>query len=665
MAEGRSPKPKKMKKEENLDAMRERLYSRDAEGASKKRTQLTENSKASDVQTDWGRPAPSRKRSVQRGSVPQASRDTVAPPPRAEESSFTHDTTLESMPRTRASRQGYRMKVVLGGLIFFTVMLILSGMFLIWGNNSISAANISIDVSGPFAVGGGEEVALRIAISNQNTVAIESATLIIEYPPGTQSADGEGKELFTERQQLQVMESGEVHNVSAKARVFGEENEEKTIKVSIEYRVAGSNATFYKEAEPYRLKISSSPVVIDIDAVQVVSSGQEVGITMTVSSNSPTPIQNLLIKADYPFGFDYSSAEPSPSSGNSTWLIEELAPEEQRKITVTGILSGQQDEEKVFDISGGIAAEGDRLALASVFTKNTAEIAIEAPFLGIDVEVNGDDDDVVIVGKGQTATVRVTFTNTLDDTIYDGGIEVSLSGNALNSIDVDAGEGFYNSSTRILTFDSVSVGTLKEIAPGRSNSVTFTLRPDSSTGQTPEVNMNITARGNRTFEDRVPQTLVATASRVLRVASSADLSSSVSHVGGPTPPVAESQTTYAVTLTAASGSNDLTGVEVTAVLPQYVTWLDSVSGGDAVTYNASSRTLTWSIGSLSSNRTDEARIELGLTPSLSQVGSLPTLIETQRLRATDRFTNTTVRADTPALTTVIDGDNDGGRVEAP
>jgi len=676
MSEERSSKSKQKStpKQEKIDALRERLYARDATTEPQKRVKL-KKVQTEEVRKDWST-TPAKEQSVAtKGVIHDTGMASVkkissrppasAPRPLPVESpeQFRAPVQSEDMP-TKKKSKSYRMKFVLGGLVFFTLMLIVSGIFLMWGNNSISGENISIDVSGPFAIGGGEELSLRIAVSNQNTVAIESATLIIEYPPGTQSADGDDKEVFAERQELHVIEAGEIHNLSAKARVFGEENAEKIINVSVEYRIQGSNATFYKEAEPFRFKISSSPVVLDVDAVKSISAGQEIGITMTVNSNSPSTLSNVLVRVDYPFGFDFSSAEPAPISGNNMWRIDTLDPQAMQKITFTGILAGQQDEEKVFDISAGLPAEGDQYALASIFTTNKAEVAIEAPFLGVDVSVGGNNKDVVAIGRSQPTIVRVTFTNTLDDTIYDGGVEIALSGNALKDIDVDVEDGFYNSGTNIITFDSVSVPALKEIAPGKSSSVSFSITPDVDAQQTPEINLLVTTRGKRVFEDRVPQELIATASRTIRVTSAAGLTSAVGHTGGPVPPVAEQLTKYSVALTAQSGSNDLIGAEVTAVLPQYVAWLDEVSAGASFSYNPSTRTVSWNIGSLSSNTKTTATVQLGVTPSLSQVGTIPTIIETQRLRATDRFTDTTVRADTPALTTVIDGDNAGGRVVA-
>jgi hypothetical protein len=639
---------------EHLDELRERLYQLGGEGAPSRRTKLDAAPQAA-VPRNWEEPAQNaaaaQKKTSQSPGIPVLDTRTFA----------------KYMPYKNGSRT-YRLKILLVGAAFFVLALALSSLFLLFGNNTISGENISIKVTGPFAVGGGAEIPLQISIANENAIAIEQATLIIEYPPGTQSAEEEGKELFTVRQEIDSINAGQIVNVPVRARIFGEENAEKEINVSIEYRVRGSNATFYKEAEPLRFKVSSSPVVLLIDTVRSITSGQEMEVKLTVASNSPTPLRDVLVEATYPFGFDFSSANPGPDAAQNVWLIEELKPEETVEITFRGVMTGKENDERVFDFSVGLPSERDRFSLASVFTTAKAEVDLEGAFLGIDVVVNGSNDEVVVMGNSESANVRVSFKNTLDETVYDGNIEVKLGGSALSKVDVRADGGFYSSSNNTIRWDGADESSLREIAPGRANAVSFMLDPREDVSRTPEITIEVTVRGERTTEDRVPEELVSTAKRTLRFTSNADLSSSAAHDesmfdnDGPTPPVAEETTEYTLTFRVRSGSNELTQGEMTATLPQYVTWLGNVSPGDSVTYNASSRTLTWKVGSLDANDSAEASVQVAVTPSVSQVNTIPTILETQRFRATDRFTGAVIRSEAPALTTAIPGDS--GRVEA-
>jgi hypothetical protein len=300
-------------------------------------------------------------------------------------------------------------------------------------------------------------------------------------------------------------------------------------------------------------------------------------------------------------------------------------------------------------------------------------MSIEQPFLGVGVTVNNSGAETVAIEPGARATVRINFENSLDATIYDGVITAKLTGNAINEIDIDVSDGFYDSSSNIIRWDSTDVRGLGEIAPGRSSQVTFSLTPDQTIGRTPEIGLTVTVSGQRVYEDRVPQELVGTVSRSIRVSSQIVLNSSALysegpyHNSGPIPPVAEKVTQYALLLAVQNGSNDITDAEVTAVLPQYITWLDQVTTGDAVSYNASRREMTWDIGDMDANDYEEVWVQVSFLPSLTQVDTTPTVLESQRFRATDRFTGEVIRGTASALTTALlndpDEDAHNGRVQ--
>ena len=424
------------KDEERLKALRERLYSR-GKGPEKREPYVLKDEEKKNVSTSWQKPPDA----VEDPEVVETPVATPAPGVAPAVTNAPTQPEIAPMAMKKRSRR-YRLKILLAGLVFFVLAVGASSMFFLLGGNTISGENIAISLSGPFTVGGGEAIPLQIGVTNENTIPIESATLIVTYPPGTQSASEAGKEVFVERLPLDVVNPGETLNIPLRAIVFGEENEEKTISAEIEYRVQGSNSTFAKSAEPLRFKISSSPIVISVAALHKVSSGQETDIELTISSNAPNTLTDTLIKAEYPLGFDYTTSDPSPVSGQNVWLIESLEPEERKKITITGVIVGRETDEYAMHFSAGVPNEGDRLNLASVFSTVSTEFLIEQPFIDVGLELNGDDSGTVAANAGQLVSVTIVVGNTLDETIYDGRVELSLSGNALTDYEVRPGSGF-------------------------------------------------------------------------------------------------------------------------------------------------------------------------------------------------------------------------------
>ncbi len=624
-----------------IEALRERLYSRGntAEAFSRHELEPTAH------------------------TTPEASEVEIPPIVSEHVSPLPHLYTPPPMSHA-STRSSFRSKFALLGIIFFIGALAVSSAFLFLGNDSISGNNISIDVSGPLTVAGGETMNLQIAVGNQNKLPIESATLIITYPRGAQSTTDAGKELFTVRRELNRIGNGEVVNIPAQLLIYGEQNEEKQVKVSVEYRVQGSNSIFFKEALPFTFKISSSPVIININGVERTPSGQEVELEVVVQSNTKEPLTNLLMRASYPRGFDFTASVPETASGQDTWKIKSLKPGESYTIKIRGLVVGNENEANTFKIEVGVPNERDALSLASILSTGETNIIIERPFLDVKVLVNGDDGETVVVNPSGGANVNVQFKNALDTVVYDGVVYVELEGNALDEIDVNAQKGYYDSIKNTIKWDSIDSPELRELAPGESHSVSFSVNPRNDIKATPEIRFRVTIQGNRVSEGRVPEQVVGTVERTIKVASVTKFTTAALYSDGPfrntgpIPPIAEKTTQYTYLLTLKNGTNPITGAEVTAVMPPYMTWLDLVSDNNDVIYNPSTRSLKWNVGEMGAGAYREVWIQVSFLSSLSQVGKSPTILETQRFRATDRFTGTVIRSEAPALTTNLKDDPD-------
>lgn len=585
----------------------------------------------------------------------------------------SEETVTESMPKQH-KRMSFRARLVIGSIIFFIGAMLLSILFLLFGSNTISGENIVINTDGPFAVAGGDSYPLQVTVANQNAIPVENATLIIEYPHGTQADDGSGKEIFRDRVSIERLAPGEIRNVAREVRVFGEENDEKTIRVSIEYRVEGSNATFVREADPLRFKISSSPVVLSLEHVERLTSGQEMTLELTLASNSEVPIENLLIEAAYPPGFEVLETDPDPAGGRNVWRFETLEPEEKKTIEIVGRLTGSTGDERVFRFTSGVPSNRDNLEVASVFSVTSGEVVLEGEFFDVDVSINGKDDTTVVVGSGDDVRVDVSFKNTLSDSVYDAEIILTLGGNALDDNEVDAGSGFFNSSQNTITWSASDISNFREVLPGQTRSVSFNIRQGAaSSGATPQITLATELRGKRVAETRVPETLVGSETRTIRFEGSTAVASQVRYdLGpftntGPVPPVAEEVTTYTLELAVENGGNALSDARVSATLPSYMSWLNVVDAGDVVSFNSSAREVVWSIGDMGSGVSDSASFQVSFLPSVSQIGSVPVLLGEQQFRAQDRFTGTTVRSSSSAITARIFNSADienSGRVES-
>lgn len=622
-----------IKDQAELDEMRKRLYERGGQPREATRVHLT-SAENKAVSREWQAPVVPEKAPV------------PSPAPRA-----------VTMPPV-AKRKTYRTIVLLATVAIFVLVLGVTGLYMFLGNNQISNENISVAISGPITVGGGEALPLEIKIENKNTVSIEGAVLIVNLPPGTKSTEENPRDMLEERVSIGTVGAGEVITVPLSAAVFGEENQERQVKSTIEYRLRGSNGTFYKESEPFNFKINSSPVVIRVNTLKKVSAGQEIEVELVVQSNASTPLKDILVQADYPNNFDFSRSEPNPMYRESAWLLSEIKPEETKTIKIRGVIVGQQAEEFQLKFSAGTPKPENQFEIGSILAVANTDFVIEQPFINVGLSVNGTESEIVTTKTGNQTNVIVTVRNTLTDTLYDMAVEVKVAGNVLVRDRVNVQKGYYDSVKDVIRFDPSGDSGLSQISPGDTKSFSFSLDPGDQTN-TPSFTLNANAYARRVSESQATEQLVGTAKTEVKFTSAVRINRELGRgtgsftENGPFPPAADQATTYTVTLIAGAGGNDVTGATVATALPQYVSWQSQSSGDGTVSFNPVSKEIVWSIGDIDAGKEKQIKFQVSLMPSQTQIGTTPAILAASRFRATDRFTGDVVRADTAPLSTEL------------
>lgn len=642
-----------------IDSLRRRLYERGKNIPASDRHNLSQRTKA--VPGEWSVPEP-RQTTPDVTAVDTRKENLTEPELTVADASATTSTTTKKTRR-------YRSIVLLSSLITLVVVVMATSVYLFLGGNQFSSANIDVTVSGPLTISGGEVLSLDVDIANNNRAPVESAVLIVQYPSGTRSTDASQRTLFEERVPLNTIAAEDAITVPVEAIVFGEENQEGTIQVTLEYRMAGSNGTFSKKVDPFMYKISSSPLVINVRSVEKVSAGQTVDVELQLQSNATTPLRDILVSAVYPDNFDYTRATPSPSHRTSEWIIPEIAPSETRTITISGVVVGQQSEEFQLQFRAGASQQNNQFELGSVLANATADFEIEQPFIDVGVSFNGLTGNAVTLRTGQVINGLVTVRNTLPDTLFDIVVEAKLSGNVLRRQEVSVNNGFYDSRDDVIRWDTSSNADLEQISPGQTIRFPFTMTPNEEVN-TPAFAVTANAYGRRVSEPSATEQLIGTATGEVKFTSVVSVNRQAAFVSGPVPPIADQETVYAVTMAVTAGGNDITGAVVSSALPQYVSWKDVVAGDGSMTFNPVSQELTWTIGDVTAGSRAEVTFELGLRPSQNQIRTTPALLGTQRLRATDRFTNEVVRAENVPLSTELSReagyeDNNGRVVAEP
>lgn len=599
-----------------------------------------------------------KKRLYTPGAVPPP-----APPPIAPAKADLHAPTTwsdEPAPAPTKPKISPAVWFLIGAVAFFIVAGVAAAAFIYFGTRAVSVERVSITMSGPTSIASGDTVPLVITIENKNAVEIKSTLLSVEFPPGTKSADEPGEDLPRYSDTVGPIAAGESVTRTVRAVVTGGANQTITIPVAFEYRTDGSDASFIKKEE-YALTITSSPVGVSIETLSQTPSGQVLTLKVTVRANGPGAVEDIVLLPTYPFGFSLQTSNPA-AGADGLIPIGTLAAGETRTVTITGTLSGQESDERVFKFAAGAAKGDGSKALAVEYLEQEATVRITKPFLAVSVKINGSEQDTVVANAGSTLSGSLTWMNTIQNTITDGQILIKVSGDALDLKQVTTGGAFYRSSDQTIVVNKETAASLKEVKPGEGGGASFSLPMKTGAAmdalRQPTITLSVSVVGKRIGESGVPQTVSSTLTRTVKVATDLTLTSRIVRTvgpftnSGPWPPKPDVPTTYTIMLSAQNTVNSVGGTRVSMNLPSYVTFTGKTQPSDgSVSYNESTREVVWNIGDLPAGAQKTAAFQISFLPSIAQQGTSPVLVYPQSITGTDRFTETEVGGSAPELDT--------------
>lgn len=578
------------------------------------------------------------------------------------------ESELES-GRRGPPKTSFFTKIFFISIAFFVVAAGIATYVLLGGFNVISSKNVDISVEGPIAVAAGEELVLNVTISNNNNAALEELSLFIEYPPGTRVSGDIAKELVRDRIEFEPITAGTSETKAVRAVLFGEKDSVREIKMTADYKARGSNASFSKE-KTYEIAIKSSPIILEVLHPKEVNAGQEITFSVDITSNSTTLIRNLLLRIDYPFGFNFETASPGPVAEERIWRIGDFSPGEKRTIVIRGKIEGQNEEERTFRFSTGIAKENDENQIGVGFFSLAQTILIKKPFVTLGVKLNESSDKEYFARTGDRINGRISVENNLLTEVGDAEILVRFSGAALDRDKVSAAQGgFYRSTDNTITWNKNGLPSLAQISPSGAVLLNFNFNTLASSPQliasakNLQVLLDISLKGKRVTESGGSQAVSSSLSRLVKIETNLAMSGRTLFWTGPfantgaIPPKAEKITTYTITWTLSNTFNDVAGASVSAALPQYVKWLGVVSPASSdIIYNDSNRTVVWNAGEVKAGSgfaspAREVSFKISLEPSLGQVGTTPELVQNIVVNGTDRFTDRAISEAKPPLTT--------------
>jgi len=134
----------------------------------------------------------------------------------------------------------------------------------------------------------------------------------------------------------------------------------------------------------------------------------------------------------------------------------------------------------------------------------------------------------------------------------------------------------------------------------------------------------------------------------------------------------EQKTTYTITWSLSNTANNISKAQVRSTIPSWIRFV-GVSSPEVedLAYNATTKEIIWNIGGIPRGTSitgagKEVSFQVELTPSLSQVGTMPLILNDAILTGHDDFANVDIRVSKASLNTRLLNDTNfppnGGKV---
>ncbi len=571
-----------------------------------------------------------------------------------------------------------KAKNMLGHKTFFRTFFIISFSFLVIAigflyyslqqkTNIVSNDRIDLTILGNSFAQGGEQFSLEVATTNRNRAQLELADIIVTYP---KDASDKGEKLRA-KMDIGTITPGETKRTVIPLVLYGESGSIKPISIMLEYHIAGSNALFTKQIQK-EVTLSGSSLSIGIDGATTVVSNQPYTFIISINPTSEDLLKNMAVSVDFPPGFSFQKSEPGAFSGNNLWSLGDLIKGTKKEISITGTLNGISGDEKVFHIYIGEQDKNGAHGLGALYAQSLQTVLIDKAFLDTHITYNGTTSDVYAIGSGSDVPVSISYTNNTNTVVHDSVITATISGSAFDKKSVKTNFGTYDESKSTIVWNSDQTQALADIAPGGSGYVDFNFSAlPGGTGVGGDIVVTVSVTGTPIDSVNSVTSLSALDRKIFRLGAQVDLDAVGYYSSGPlknkgtNPPMAGSTTTYTVGWVLSNTTNPVDNGVVKGILPRNVEWASEFSPADeVVTYNSSSREVTWRVGTLKKNPSDTVRrqvfFKVNLTPTTTDIGSVPTLLTQSTFTGTDSYTTSNVRITRdPVTLRRIEGAGDG------
>jgi len=517
-------------------------------------------------------------------------------------------------------------------------------------------ADISLSIStNEERIQSGQEAEFIIEYANDSQYVLTDTKLALQLPIGflpSITTPENSYESHTRTFTLGDIVPGQSSMVSISGQLFAEPEDQKLVGAFITYT---SEKTGRRESKAVHFQFTArgSVLVTSVESPTETIAGSNMPFTLELHNTGEFPLANLEIPLLQEQG-DVSNTEISTGDiVKDLWKIDRL--DAGATTSLRGSYTIPSNAKNNVDlgftpqihINETIIHQGSQ---SHTYNVKTPELRAQTSW------------DVNEIKPGDSAQLNLTLQNT-GNTNFDS-VAISIPVNA-NIISTNA----FISQNNARISNNAFVVTTSKLSPQSSQTITINVPiiaiPRLEKNKT--LSLPITLSGtvpniSTPYQLTTQSADISIGTYILLNAESRYYTNEGDQLGrGPLPPVIGKQTKYWVFVTAQNGSNDVTQARFSAKLAPGVTWTGktSVSTGEDIIYNQNSGSISWSRNSVPAFTTVGIYMELAVTPSASEVESVPQLLQNIQFSAYDTFIGETITKSTPNISANLPNDPTG------
>jgi len=539
--------------------------------------------------------------------------------------------------------------------------------FWYWQRNPYSKEILKLEILGPEEAAIFQEVEYTVKYKNNGNVRLEEPRLIFEFPeytllPARNASRSEAgwEEGLSRRQEIGPEELGDIYpgeekTLQFKGRLFGKEGDIKTAKAWLSYRPKNLQAR-YESATTFTTEIKSVPLTFDFDLSSKIEAGRDFKFSLNYYSSLDYPLSNLGIKIEYPSGFEFLGSDPQ-GLAKTEWEISLLNQAEGGRIEITGKLSGEVREQKIFKAALGIWQEDEFVLLKEI----TRGVEITRPRLFVFQRINGQSQ--YIANPGGLLHYEIFFRNIGEEPFTDLFLVATLEGRGFDFETVKADLSQFKKGDDSIIWDWRDVPKLRFLGQGEEGKVEFwvNLKDEWEISSPQEKNAILK---NTVLISQIKEEFETKVNSKLAISQRGYYQEEVFGNSGPIPPKVGETTTYTIIWQAKNYFNDVKNVKVKAVLPSNVRLTGKIfpeQESPKFAFDIQSREIIWMVrdnqvmetGTGVLNPAPNIAFQVALTPTPDQKGKVLPIIKEAIITGEDQWTESFIEGRSSAIDTTL------------